>query len=308
MSTLAPTPTSPSSPPTAARRRSVPALVVQTMRPRQWIKNTFVLAGVVFSGQLTHAKPLAQTLAVAIAFCLVSGATYLLNDALDAEADRLNPRTAGRPIARGDLSVRSALLASALVALVGVGGALAVGWQPAVVLVGYLVMQLAYSNGLKHVLFLDVMVIATGFSLRTYAGIVAIDVVASPWIVLCTFLLALFLGLAKRRGEAIALGGGTNPQRPVLDYYSVELLDQLIGIVTPCVVVAYALYTVEGAKTNTMLLTVPFVVYGIFRVLFLMHAGQGTTEEPDGLVFRDRPLLLCVVLWIVAAGIVTVAS
>jgi 4-hydroxybenzoate polyprenyltransferase len=289
---------------TRAPVRSRALLVLEAMRPKQWIKNTFVLAGVLFSGQFTDVGLLVQVAAVFVAFCLASGATYLLNDALDAETDRLNPRTASRAIARGDLSVGAALACAAAAAAGGIGLAAAAGWEAAAVVAAYLVMQIAYSNGLKHVLFIDVMIIAAGFTMRAYAGIVAIDVRVSPWLLLCTSLLALLLGLAKRRGEAIALGGESNPHRPVLDVYSVDLLDELISVVTPSTLVAYALYTINGAASDTMLLTLPFVLYGIFRLLFLMHHHGRTTEEPDVLVYRDRPLLVCVVLWGLAAAII----
>ncbi|MEA2220490.1 MAG: hypothetical protein QOJ35_3116 [Solirubrobacteraceae bacterium] len=283
-------------------------LVVETMRPKQWIKNTFVFAGVLFSGEFTDPDSLGRALLVFVGFCLVSGATYLLNDVIDAKTDVLNPRTARRPIARGDLRPATAIAAAVVCALAGIGGALLTGWQAAAVLLGYLVMQIAYSTSLKHVLFVDVMIIATGFTLRAVAGIVAIDVYASPWLLLCTGLLALFLGLVKRRGEAVALGGESNPQRPVLDYYSVGLLDELIAVITPSTVVVYALYAIQGARSDAMLLTLPFVIYGIFRLLFLMHHRSWVTDEPAALVLADRPLLVCVLMWALACLAITLAT
>jgi 4-hydroxybenzoate polyprenyltransferase len=285
-----------------ARRRPVPLLILETMRPKQWIKNSFVLAGLVFAGKSLHLGAVGKALAVFVAFCLVSGATYLLNDAKDAEADRHNPRTASRPIARGDLSPGLALFAASLSAGAGMLIAGLVNWQSLAALGGYVVLQLAYSNGLKHVLFLDVMAIAAGFVLRAAAGGLAIDVPISSWLLLCTGLLAVFLGFTKRRGEAVALGGTAQPKRPVLDHYSVGLLDELIAVVTPATLVVYSIYAVTGAHTHAMLLTVPFVMYGIFRVLFLIHHRSGMTEEPAVVVYRDRPLLACVVLWAVCAA------
>lgn len=297
------------SPPDSARgRRSLPLAVLETMRPKQWSKNAFVLAGLLFSGEVVHLDAVLPALVVAVAFCLVSGATYLLNDAVDAEADRHNPRTASRPIARGDLSRGLALVAAVVAALVGAALAAAVNWESLVTLLGYVVLQIAYSNWLKHVLFVDVMAIAGGFVLRALAGGVAIGVPISSWLLLCTGLLALFLGLTKRRGEAVALGGTTQPKRAVLESYSVGLLDELIAVVTPSTVVAYALYAVTGAATDLMLLTVPFVMYGIFRVLFLIHHRGGVTDEPAVVVWRDRPLLLCVLLWAICAGIIVAAT
>ena len=292
----------------ARSRRALPLLVLETMRPKQWSKNAFVFAGLLFSGEVVHLDAVLTSALVAFAFCLVSGATYLLNDAVDAEADRANPRTASRPIARGDLSPSVALVAAVLAAAAAATLAAAINWESLVTLLGYVVLQVAYSNWLKHVLFIDVMAIAGGFVLRALAGGVAIGVPISSWLLLCTALLALFLGLTKRRGEAVALGGTTQPKRTVLDSYSVGLLDELIAVVTPTTLVAYCLYAVTGAATDLMLLTVPFVMYGIFRVLFLIHHRSAMTEEPAVVVWRDKPLLLCVLSWAICAGIIVAAT
>jgi 4-hydroxybenzoate polyprenyltransferase len=294
----------------APARRPVPLLVLEAMRPKQWIKNLFVLAGLAFSGMVTEPRSIAKALIMFAAFCLASGATYLLNDARDAESDRHNPRTASRPIARGDLSVRVALACSAVAAALGLAMAAVLNWQSLAILGGYVLLQLAYSNGLKHVLFLDVMIIAAGFVLRAAAGGLAIEVPISSWLLLCTGLLAIFLGFTKRRAEAVALGGTEAPRREVLDHYSVGLLDELIAVVTPSTVVVYAIYAVTGAHTHWMLLTLPFVLYGVFRVLFLIHHHDGRmTEEPAVIVYRDRPLLACVLLWgVCAATIAAIAG
>jgi hypothetical protein len=292
----------------APARRSVPLLVLETMRPKQWVKNSFVFAGLAFSGLATDPRSIAKAVFMFVAFCLASGATYLLNDARDAESDRHNPRTASRPIARGDLSVAVALTCAAAAALVALGMAAFLNWESLAVLGGYALLQLAYSNGVKHVLFLDVMAIAAGFVLRAAAGGVAIEVPVSQWLLLCTGLLAVFLGLTKRRAEAVALGGGERPKRPVLDHYSVGLLDELISVVTPSTLVVYSIYAAVGAQTNWMLLTVPFVLYGIFRVLYLIHHHGALTEEPAVVVYRDRPLLACVAGWAVVAGTISVIA
>jgi 4-hydroxybenzoate polyprenyltransferase len=284
-------------------------LVVVTMRPRQWTKNAFVLGGLVFSGDALQLEPQLRAWTTCLAFCLMSGATYLLNDALDAETDRLNPRTAGRPIARGDLAVRTALVAAGVSAVAALGLAALINWKTLATLGGFMVLQFAYSKWLKHVLFVDVMAISAGFVLRAFAGLVCIPVEISPWLLLCTGLLALFLGLSKRRAEAVALGGTAHPQRPVLESYSVALLDELISVVTPSILVAYALYTVLGSKSgDAMLLTVPFVLYGIFRVLWLIHHRPATTEEPAVAVWRDRPLLICILLWGLTAALISVIA
>jgi 4-hydroxybenzoate polyprenyltransferase len=291
------------------RRRSAPLLLLEAMRPKQWIKNLFVFAGLAFAHKLTDPKAVGLAVATFVAFCLASGATYLLNDVRDAEADRHNPRTASRPIARGDLSATLALVVAALAALAALGITALVNLETLGVLAGYMLLQLAYSNGLKHVLFLDVMIIAAGFVLRAAAGGLAIDVPISSWLLLCTGLLAIFLGFTKRRAEAVSLGGTEAPRREVLDHYSVGLLDELIAVVTPSTVVVYAIYAATGAHTHWMLLTVPFVLYGVFRVLFLIHHHGAMTEEPAVIVYRDRPLLACVVLWgICAATIAAIAA
>jgi 4-hydroxybenzoate polyprenyltransferase len=283
-------------------RRAGPLLVLEAMRPKQWIKNSFVLAGLAFSGTVTEPRSIARALIMFAAFCLASGATYLLNDARDAEDDRHNPRTSSRPIARGDLSVRVALASATVSALVALAMAAVLNWQSLATLGGYVILQLAYSNGLKHVLFVDVMAIAAGFVLRAAAGGLAIDVPVSQWLLLCTGLLATFLGLTKRRAEAVALGGSAQPKRAVLDHYSVGLLDELISVVTPSTLVVYAIYAAVGAQTAWMMLTVPFVLYGIFRVLYLVHHHGALTEEPAVVVYRDRPLLACVAAWALVAG------
>lgn len=275
------------------------------MRPRQWSKNAFVLAGVLFSGMALEPEALLRAWATLGAFCLVSGAAYLLNDAADANTDAGNPRTAGRPVARGDLPVPAARAAAAAVAVAALGIAALINWETLATLGGFVVLQVAYSGGLKRVLFLDLFIIAGGFILRAFAGVVAIDAEISQWILLCTGLLALFLGLAKRRAEAVALGGSEHPQRPVLEEYSVTLIDELIAVVTPAIVVAYALYAITGAVAGSlMLLTLPYVLYGIFRMLYLIHHQSALSEEPAALVWRDSPLLVCILLWALTSGII----
>jgi len=279
------------------------------MRPRQWSKNAFVLAGVVFSGMALEAGAQLRSWTTFVAFCLVSGAAYLLNDAADAGTDAGNPRTARRPVARGALTPTTARVAALVTAALGLALAAVVNWQTLATLGGFVVLQLAYSAGLKQVLFLDLFIIAGGFILRALAGLVAIGADISEWILLCTGLLALFLGLAKRRAEAIALGGGEHPQRPVLEEYSVKLIDELIAVVTPSIVVAYALYAITGAVAGSvMLLTLPFVLYGIFRMLFLIHHRSALSEEPAVLVWRDAPLLYCIILWGLTAGVIGVVE
>jgi 4-hydroxybenzoate polyprenyltransferase len=283
-------------------------MLLETARPKQWSKNAFVFGGIVFAGQIFDVHDELRAWTTFVAFCAISAASYLVNDIRDRHTDRLNPRTARRPIARGDIGIRTALVAAAGAAVVALGLAWAVNWQTLATVAGYAVLQLAYSTWFKHVLFVDVMSISAGFLLRAFAGLVAIDVEISPWLLLSTGFLALFIALAKRRGEVVALGVKEPTQRPVLAHYSIALLDELIAVITPSTVMVYALYGVLGAKSDTMLLTLPFVLYGLFRVLYLIHHKGGTTEDPSVLAIRDRPLLICIVMWAIAAGIITAAT
>jgi 4-hydroxybenzoate polyprenyltransferase len=291
----------------AGRLRAL-QLVLETMRPKQWVKNAFVFGGLLYSGEFVEPSSVVTALAVFAAFCLASGAAYLINDAVDAKTDRLNPRTAARPIARGELPVPTAITAGISAALVALAITALVNWETLATLAGFLALQVAYSLFLKHQLFVDVMAVAAGFVLRAYAGLVAIDVEISEWLLLCTGLLALFLGLGKRRGEAVALGGQAHPQRPVLEEYSVDLIDELIAVVTPSIIVAYSLYAVLAARSQAMLLTVPFVLYGVFRVLYLIHHRARVPEDPTTVVWSDRPLQVCILLWGVSAATISALS
>jgi 4-hydroxybenzoate polyprenyltransferase len=285
-------------------------LVLETMRPRQWVKNVFVLGGLVFAGQTLHADKVGIALLTFAAFCLASSAAYLVNDLVDREADRRAPRTASRPIARGDLAPGTALAAAAGLAVAAFAiTAAATNWQTLLTLAGFLALQAAYSYRLKHILLLDVMAIAAGFVLRAYAGLISIEVRFSVWLLLCTGLISLYLALGKRRGEAVALGGDATPHRRVLEGYSVDFIDELTRVITPSILVTYALYAVLGAETQLMLLTVPFVLYGVFRVIYLTHlAGSALPGDPTELVWRDLPLQACIVLWGVSAAVITLAS
>jgi 4-hydroxybenzoate polyprenyltransferase len=296
------------SPPAALRRGRTLRLVVEGMRPLHWSKNAFVLAAVVFSGKALSPTAELKAWTVTLAFCLASGAAYLVNDAVDAESDRHNPRTASRPIARGDLAVRTAVGAAVGATVLSLILAALVEWTALAALAGFIGLQFAYSKWLKHVLFIDVMAIAAGFVLRALGGLAPLHVGISPWLLNGVALLTLFLALAKRRSEAAALGGVSYPSRPVLDNYSIALIDQLIMVVTPTTLVFYTLYSMIGARTEAMLGTVPFVLYGIFRVLYLIHHQSALTEDPAVLVWRDRPLLICVLLWGLTAATIAAIS
>jgi len=272
------------------------------LRPTQWVKNLLIFAALIFSMHLLVAESVLRTLVAFVSFCLVASAAYVVNDVHDAERDRSHPIKSQRPIASGRVSVQSALLVAALLAAAGAALALALGQRFAAIVAAYALLQVLYSFALKDVVILDVMAIATGFVLRAVAGGVVIDVYVSPWLMLCTFLLALFLGFNKRRHEVVLLEGGAGAHRETLRDYSPYFLDQMISVVTASTVLAYAIYTVspevrEKLHTDSLYLTIPFVLYGIFRYLYLVHQREGG-GNPTHELLTDRPLWVNVLLWI----------
>jgi 4-hydroxybenzoate polyprenyltransferase len=280
---------------------STPGLLLVSLRPEQWTKNLLVLAGIVFGGRLL--EPSADTLAlVAFAvFCALSGAVYLFNDIADREADRRHPLKRERPIASGQLSVSAAAAAGGILGVAGVGAAFAVGTTFGIVAATYLASLLLYSVALKHVVIVDVLMIAGGFVLRAVGGAVAVDVPIGHWLLVCTTLLALFLALSKRRHELVVLADGATDHRRILEEYSPYLLDQMIGVVTSSTLIAYTVYatspdTAARLGTGKLGLTIPFVLYGIFRYLYLVHQKRGG-GSPAAMLLTDRPLLGCVALW-----------
>jgi 4-hydroxybenzoate polyprenyltransferase len=284
-----------------ARRSPVRAALV-SLRPRQWTKNLLLFAGIVFAAKLGDATRWGEAFAAFAAYCAASSAGYLVNDVLDADHDRSHPVKRSRPIARGELSTRAALGLAGVLAVVAVGITAGLGgWSP-LYLAGFLALQAAYSLRLKHVVIVDVMTIGALFVVRAAAGAEAVDVRISPWLLLCTALLALFLALAKRRGELVLAG----PGRPVLEGYSLAFVDQLIVVTVACTIAAYSVYAIT-AHTAAMAATVPFVVFGLFRYLLLVHRDD-LGEEPENVLFSDRPLLAAIALWIVTAGAILIAT
>jgi 4-hydroxybenzoate polyprenyltransferase len=276
------------------RRGRVRAAVV-SLRPRQWTKNLLLFAGIVFAAQLGDLTRWVEALAAFAAYCAASSAAYLVNDVRDADEDRRHPIKRLRPVASGELAARDALvLAGALVA-VAVALVAPLGLTALAFLAGFVALQLAYSLGVKHVVLVDVMAIGALFVIRAAAGADAVEVRISPWLLLCTALLALFLGLAKRRGELVLVGADEAPGRPVLDSYSLALVDQLVAVVAASAIIAYSLYTFT-AHSQAMMITIPFVVFGVFRYLLLVHR-QGAGEEPDAVLVTDVPILVTVALW-----------
>jgi 4-hydroxybenzoate polyprenyltransferase len=277
--------------------------VLVSLRPRQWIKNFFLFAGVIFSHKLfTPEAP--RALAAFVVFCVLSGVVYLLNDVADRERDRAHPVKRKRPVASGALSARAAIVAALVLAAGALIGAALLGRLFLLSAAAYLVLLVLYSARLKHVVIVDVITVAAGFVLRAVAGAVAVDVEISGALLICTFLIALFLALGKRRHEYLTLDTEAARHRPILAEYSAGLLDQMIAVVTASTVTAYALYTMSAetvAKFETRLLpaTLPFVLYGIFRFLYLLYRRQ-LGGNPSELFLNDRALLVNTALWILA--------
>jgi 4-hydroxybenzoate polyprenyltransferase len=282
-----------SGPPIPPRlRRSPPRAALKTARPHEWIKNVLVFAGLLFSGQFNDAHAVLEATLAFVAFCAVSSAGYFINDLNDVELDRKHPKKRYRPIAAGELSESSAIF---LAVGLAVGALLlsfaAIGWQVGLMVAGYGVAQLAYSYGLKQVVIIDVMTLAGLFILRVVAGAEAVDAHASEWLVLCTGMLALFLGFTKRRQEAVSeLHEGTST-RPVLEHYSLPFLDQMVSLVTTGTVISYAIYTVNSPLIGSeMMLTIPPVVYGIFRYLYLIY-DRSDDRSTAAIVAEDKGMI-----------------
>ena len=276
-------------------------LLLVSVRPEQWTKNLLVFAGVVFGGRLLEPRAGATAVATFAIFCALSGAVYLFNDVADREADQSHPLKRERPIAAGQLSATTALLVGLLLGVAGVQAAFMIGTGLGLIAGTYLTLLLIYSAALKHVVIVDVLVIAAGFVLRAIAGAVAVSVPIGNWLLVCTTLLALFLALSKRRHELTLLAEGATDHRRILDEYTPYLLDQMIGVVTSSTLIAYAVYatspeTATRLGTAKLGLTIPFVIYGIFRYLYLVHQKRGG-GSPSALLLTDRPLLACVALW-----------
>jgi 4-hydroxybenzoate polyprenyltransferase len=281
--------------------------ILKTMRPRQWPKNAFVLAALVFDRQLAHLPALFKSLEGLFIFCLISSTVYIINDIADVEADRLHPTKRNRPIASGKLSVKFAIIATVIILLICFPIAFFLSDEFALVVLVYFLINLAYSTLLKHVPLIDVLIIAAGFVLRVAAGVSLIHVERfSPWLYVVTTLFALYVGFGKRRAELALLTDGANAHRRVLEGYSLPFLDQLITIVSSTTIIAYSLYTFSAPNLPTnhvMMLTIPFVLYGVFRYLYLIQI-KNEGGAPEELLLTDRPLQLTIGLWGIAVLLV----
>ena len=287
--------------------RSPVRAALVAMRPRQWTKNLLVFAGILFAAKLGDIGRWADASVAFLAFCAGSSAAYLVNDVRDAAHDRLHPTKNARPVARGELAPRAALALAAGLTLAAAALAATLGLSGLLYLGAFLALQAAYTLALKEVVLVDVMAIGGLFVVRAAAGADAVRVPISPWLLLCTALLALFLGLAKRRGELVLVGADATPGRPVLAGYSLELVDQLVSVVAASTVIAYALYTFSARDSKAMMVTIPFVLFGVFRYLLLIHR-HGLGEEPETVLLSDLPILVCVAGWAVTAALILVLT
>jgi 4-hydroxybenzoate polyprenyltransferase len=276
---------------------------VRLLRPQEWIKNGFVFVGVLFANAWRQPDMLERATATAVAFCLVSSGVYILNDLLDREQDRTHPRKRLRPMAAGTISATTATALLVLLWLIGFGTATWVSVRVALILLTYVLINIAYSSGLKHIVVLDVFAIASGFMLRILAGTLGINIPPSQWLVLCGLMMALFLGFSKRRAELYASGEDMSHRR-VLENYHPVFLDKMIVLTAACVILTYSLYTmspvtIQAHKTESLIYTVPFVMYGIFRYIYSLHNQSGGIE-PSREILRDPHVLLSIVGWLVA--------
>jgi len=269
-------------------RRSPLRAAIKTGRPKEWIKNVFVFAGLLFSGKFNQSHDVFEAFVTFVAFCLISSAGYFVNDLIDVELDRKHPKKRYRPLAARELSESAAKAIAPALAVVAIGIAFTVNWQVGLMVVGYGIAQVAYSLGLKQIVIVDVMTLAGLFILRVAAGASAVDAHASEWLILCTGMLAAFLGFTKRRQEAVSeLHEGTST-RPVLEHYSLPFLDQMVSMVTTGTVISYAIYTVNSPIVGSrMMLTIPPVVYGIFRYLYLIY-DRNDDRSMSGIIAGDR--------------------
>jgi 4-hydroxybenzoate polyprenyltransferase len=279
----------------------------KAMRPRQWTKNAFVFAALVFDRQLLILTSLEHTFIAFVIFCLLSSCVYLINDVMDVEADRNHPIKKNRPIASGKLPIPVALTAAVILVVISLTGAYFLSWELAVIALAYFLMNLAYSKWLKHIPLIDVLIIAAGFVLRVAAGVSVIHVQRfSPWLYVVTTLLALYIGFGKRRAEMTILNTEiTGTHRKVLDGYSITLIDQLITVVSSTTLIA-SLYTFSAPnlpENHAMMLTIPFVLYGVFRYLYLIQI-KNAGGEPEEILLKDRPLQLTILLWGLAVMII----
>ncbi len=286
-------------------------LIFKTMRPRQWTKNLLVFAALIFSQNLSNLPMVSDATIAFIVFCFLSGSVYTLNDLLDIKQDRTHPKKSQRPLASGQLKPPVAIISGSILVVLSLANAFWLNTNFGFIALGYFILQIAYSTALKHVVILDVLAVSIGFVLRAIAGAEVINVPISSWLLVCTILLALFLSLGKRRHEIILLEDNAADHRKILFEYSPALLDQMISVVTASTVVAYALYTmsvetINKFHTDNLKYTIPFVLYGIFRYLYLIHQ-KSEGGSPEKILLNDRPLLINIILYLLTVWFFTYA-
>lgn len=279
------------------------ATVTRAMRPSQWLKNGVVFAGLVFGGKLLEPDAVVSAALAALTFCLLSGGFYLVNDVRDRDADRLHPVKRLRPVAAGELAPRSAGVVGALLIAIAITASALLDWRLLLVFLAYAGLMTAYNLGLKEIAILDVFAIAAGFVLRAVAGAIAVTVSISPWLLVCTVLLALLIGFGKRRHELVALDNASGHRRN-LGVYNQAMLDQSVAVTAAGTLIAYAVYTFDSESAqhhHRMMLTIPFVAYGVFRYLYLLYFG-GKGGAPEAMLLTDRPLVAAVAAWAVVSA------
>ena len=275
------------------------------MRPEQWIKNFFVFTALLFSKNLFNLSKDIDALVGFIIFCMITGCAYMINDLVDLEKDKLHPTKSQRPIASGRLNKTTAIKITTIICLVSLSFAFYINSFFGIIVLTYFLLNIGYSIYLKNIVIIDVVTIASGFVLRVLGGAVIISVTSSQWLILCTILLSLFLGFSKRRHELVLLEDNATGHRKVLEHYSPYFLDQMISVVTASTVICYALYTmskdtIEKLGTSKLIYTIPFVLYGIFRYLYLVHQKE-KGGSPTEIVFTDKPMIVNIILWVIAS-------
>ena len=289
--------------------RNTASLIFISLRPAQWVKNSFVFAALIFSQNVFNPKMLVMSIAAFIIFCFLSGGVYLFNDLLDIEKDKKHPKKSYRPLASGRLNPTAAKITLILILVLSVVGSFLIINIPfGITSLGYLAVQIAYSILLKEIVIMDIFSIAAGFFLRVVAGAMAIDVPISSWLLICTIFISLFLGLGKRRHEFLSLGENARNHRGVLNEYNISVLDQMVSVATAGTVISYSLYTLSHETvtkfgTEKLWYTIPIVLYGIFRYLYLVYRRE-EGGNPEITLFEDKPLLVSLALYVIVVGII----
>ena len=268
-----------------------------TIRPQQWYKNFIIFIAIVFSHNIDSTSAWIDSIIAFIIFCMLSGSVYTINDIIDLEKDRQHPTKRNRPIASDNLKISHAMIVTILFLAASLSGSFMLNTSFGLVSVSYFILILLYSIWLKHIVIVDVLIIATGFVIRAIAGAVVIMVAISPWLVICTFLLALFLALGKRRHELLLLGNNATNHKKILGEYSIPMLEQMTSVVTSSLIVSYSMYTFLTGNSY-MMLTIPFAIYGLFRYLHLIHSSE-FGGEPE-MMFKDRPTVVNMFAWTIS--------